>query len=763
MADLKKDMEDGKISFEMVADAMKSATSEGGLFYQAMEKQSKTMSGMLSTLKDNLAQFGRDAGEKAFGQVKDSLQGLLDMIDEASKDGTLDKIAEDIGNALNALISTLISTAKFLYEYKDAILAGVTAMVAFKSALAISNFITSAVNAYKTLKSAIDAGTTSQLAFVMALEANPIGIAVGAVAGLVAVVANAAKAYETLYEKADRLKQEADQSATKVNGLKSKVDELSQKIQELQNIGKLDITQQKDLENLQLQKEYTEELLTIEKERQEIADKKAEKAALDYINDDNGGFNGLKASIQNYKDMQKNLEEVKANFKKAVEDGDTQMATYWQGLIDNSEETMTTYEEDILLRQKNISKTMEGVKGLTEEGKTANNEFSVLNSQITSLLNVKNNGSTKSAVSEMANYYAEMGKAKLEAQQKEAEEQDTAFKESLDLIERNHARGLISDGQYYSQKSALLKKNNKDQEKEYDSFYGSMKSAQETANKQALEDTKKAQKEQVNVISDSLEKIKSEYKSQYDEIMAQQKSYADKLSSADMFSRETVGEKDNVVVLTNFQQKYEELQQYQQLLDEVRAKGASEDFTAQIKNMGVKDAVDYMNTLLSSGDIDAQFKAFEAYNDEAQKIAQDEYKGQVDNVQQNFVNEVADVLNSLPAQAGKIGADTATAFANALTNSDLLNKIKSSLSLSDINNLVTTVNGYAQSGYNALANSSNVAKTNALTAPQASNNSSNAIPPININNRIELDGKTVGQSVTTYQNGVTYQNGKRVN
>lgn len=761
MADLKKDMEDGKISFEMVADAMKSATSEGGLFYQAMEKQSKTMSGMLSTLKDNLAQFGRDAGEKAFGQVKDSLQGLLDMIDEASKDGTLDEIAEDIGNALNALISTLISTAKFLYEYKDAILAGVTAMVAFKSALAISNFITSAVNAYKTLKSAIDAGTTSQLAFVMALESNPIGIAVGAVAGLVAVVANAAKAYETLYEKADRLKQEADQSATKVNDLKSKVDELSQKIQELQNIGKLDITQQKDLENLQLQKKYTEELLAIEKERQKIADKKAEKAALDYINDDNGGLNGLKASIQNYKDMQKNLEEVKANFKKAVEDGDTQMATYWQGLIDNSEETMTTYEEDILLRQKNISKTMEGVKGLTEEGKTANNEFSVLNSQITSLLNVKNNGSTKSAVSEMANYYAEMGKSKLEAQQKEAEEQDTAFKESLDLIERNHARGLISDGQYYSQKSALLKKNSKEQLKDYDSFYGSMKSAQETANKQALEDTKKAQKEQVNVISDSLEKIKSEYKSQYDEIMAQQKSYADKLSSADMFSRETVGEKDNVVVLTNFQQKYEELQQYQQLLDKIRAKGASEDFTAQIKNMGVKDAVDYMNTLLSSGDIDAQFKAFEAYNDEAQKIAQDEYKNQVDNVQQNFVNEVANALNTLPEQAGKIGLDTASAFVNALTNTDMLNKIKNSLSIADVNKLVDST----RNNSNNLALTASTGKQNLRTLPtqteQPSQSQKGTV--LQVNTTVELDKKVVGKVVTDYQLEQSYTEGKKIN
>ena len=52
MADLKKKMEEGAISADMVTLAMKDATSEGGRFYGAMDKISKTQEGQLSTLRD---------------------------------------------------------------------------------------------------------------------------------------------------------------------------------------------------------------------------------------------------------------------------------------------------------------------------------------------------------------------------------------------------------------------------------------------------------------------------------------------------------------------------------------------------------------------------------------------------------------------------------------------------------------------------------------------------------------------------------------
>ena len=202
-------MENGKISFEMVADAMKSATSEGGLFYQSMEKQSKTMTGMLSTLKDNLAEFGRDAGEKAFEQVKGSLQSLLDMIDKAAKDGTLDDIAEDVGNALKTLVDVIIDVSKFIYEYRTALMAGVAAMVAFKTALAVSDLIKSLSVAYGVLKAATDAQTASQVANNAAMLANPAGIVIAAIAGLIALIGVAVASIDNAAERTKKLQEEA--------------------------------------------------------------------------------------------------------------------------------------------------------------------------------------------------------------------------------------------------------------------------------------------------------------------------------------------------------------------------------------------------------------------------------------------------------------------------------------------------------------------------------------------------------------------------
>lgn len=63
MKQLKADMSKGLITFEMVRDAFKSATSEGGRFYQGMIKGSQTLAGRFSTLKDNIQLALKDIGD----------------------------------------------------------------------------------------------------------------------------------------------------------------------------------------------------------------------------------------------------------------------------------------------------------------------------------------------------------------------------------------------------------------------------------------------------------------------------------------------------------------------------------------------------------------------------------------------------------------------------------------------------------------------------------------------------------------------------
>lgn len=89
---LKEEMEKGLISFDMVKQAFKDATSEGGLFFNLMEKQSASVGGKLSTIAGNLdevmkAIFASNTGViKSFVDVlQDASDGLLAFFETADQ------------------------------------------------------------------------------------------------------------------------------------------------------------------------------------------------------------------------------------------------------------------------------------------------------------------------------------------------------------------------------------------------------------------------------------------------------------------------------------------------------------------------------------------------------------------------------------------------------------------------------------------------------------------------------------------------------
>jgi phage-related protein len=72
------------------------------------EKQGQTMNGLISTFKDNIGAFGREIGEKAFPKAKEALQSLMSKMDEWSKNGTLDRIANATGNIISKVATGII-------------------------------------------------------------------------------------------------------------------------------------------------------------------------------------------------------------------------------------------------------------------------------------------------------------------------------------------------------------------------------------------------------------------------------------------------------------------------------------------------------------------------------------------------------------------------------------------------------------------------------------------------------------------------------
>ncbi|WP_346905956.1 tape measure protein [Clostridium sp.] len=162
MADLKDEMSKGQISFEMVADAMKTATSEGGKFYNAMEGQSQTLVGQWSTLADNatalLGDMFKPISDALTNKVLPAINTAIESISESLNNGELQesvsKIAEGFGNLAAAIAEGLVAILPAAIELLAWILdngAGiatiigtiVTAMVAFKAGAVLTGVVKS--------------------------------------------------------------------------------------------------------------------------------------------------------------------------------------------------------------------------------------------------------------------------------------------------------------------------------------------------------------------------------------------------------------------------------------------------------------------------------------------------------------------------------------------------------------------------------------------------------------------------------------------
>lgn len=81
VAQLRKDMEKGAISADMVRQAFEIATGPGGRFFGNMEKQSQTLNGLWSTLIDNINILMAELGGKLVPFIKDVVKALIDMAD----------------------------------------------------------------------------------------------------------------------------------------------------------------------------------------------------------------------------------------------------------------------------------------------------------------------------------------------------------------------------------------------------------------------------------------------------------------------------------------------------------------------------------------------------------------------------------------------------------------------------------------------------------------------------------------------------------
>ena len=153
MASLYDRISDGSLSVDEITASMERSTSAGGKYFQSMDKQSQTLNGKISTLKDTFNEFAGKA-----------MQGLSDVLSNTvipALTGVLSH-SDEIMAVLNALLPVIVAVGSAFASWK------------------IVNFIQDIPKMIGSVKTAI-------LGVNAALAANPVGAVVAAISALVAV------------------------------------------------------------------------------------------------------------------------------------------------------------------------------------------------------------------------------------------------------------------------------------------------------------------------------------------------------------------------------------------------------------------------------------------------------------------------------------------------------------------------------------------------------------------------------------------------
>lgn len=175
-AELQDMMSKGRIGFDAVAAAIAHATSEGGAFNGMSDKLSQTVSGKFSTMMGDI----RQAAIGMFDAIKPVVLGLMDIV------GAL---VPPIASALQFLLSIVGGVIGFFMKWKTeiayvAVVAGVGAIAFNAQAIALWGL----VGVMKVVAAVTKVWEGVQWLLNIAMNANPIGLVITAIAALVAGV-----------------------------------------------------------------------------------------------------------------------------------------------------------------------------------------------------------------------------------------------------------------------------------------------------------------------------------------------------------------------------------------------------------------------------------------------------------------------------------------------------------------------------------------------------------------------------------------------
>ena len=188
MSSLYDRISDGTLSVDEITASMQRSTSEGGKYFQSMDRQSQTLSGQLSTLKDNI---NSSLGTALSGVFDIITKDLLPAINDGLNSINWKALSEPISNIFTAIIN-FVGFVIDNFNVIGPIIAGIgAAFAAWKIGSILTPLISSIIQLpalFSSMSAATNTAAGAQRGLNAAMSANPIVGVITLISGLITML-----------------------------------------------------------------------------------------------------------------------------------------------------------------------------------------------------------------------------------------------------------------------------------------------------------------------------------------------------------------------------------------------------------------------------------------------------------------------------------------------------------------------------------------------------------------------------------------------
>ena len=168
-----------------------------------------------------------------------------------------------------------------------------------------------------------------------------------------------------------------------------------------------------------------------------------------------------------------------------------------------------------------------------------------------------------------------------------------------------------------------------------------------------------------------LQTFQQEYESALDAIESKQESLQDQLADyGELFQRIDIKDEEGNVIgekfqLGDLQKEIDQIQKYGDAMEKLQERGLSDGLLSEITNMGMEDAMDYMNKLISISDgaFDDYVQLFAEKQKAAQEVAAKVYQSEFSSLEQNYFQKLPQSIADMQGQLFAAGTQAAGQFA----------------------------------------------------------------------------------------------------